>query len=370
MYLDERSITIKHIGYGEVGTRGQLGYGGMWVKVCGKHYSRNVSAHPPSHLEVGIGGAEHFSCNVALNDSSGPDISANFLVYADGVLMAVVEEVKVFEPPRPISINIYGAKKLELVCETTNASMCHAVWLDLILSNSPATRYIAPFGDATICMPQQLETCEKCIVTMVTPNMILNAEDMLGSLYINGGCRDAHVVILAPDNTPEIQSLANKYNAQIVPCDIRDRSTLAMKAVVYSLAQVVCADQYLFLDADTMILGDLSPIFSSVSTLDPRSFFVCMEQDLEPAMNIRRVFGEDIRPYYANPEDINLFNISPEVGNSTFIVNTGVMAGSRRAFLGLESRIRTLMPNASIWDHSKKPDLVWREQAIANLAIM
>ena len=113
MYLKEINNFYKKSQYGEIGTDGQLGYDGHLISVQERYYENSISAHPPSILIYDLNEEfNNITCEVGLNDTSHPDASADFYIYADNNLVACCYNVVANEKPRKINTNINYCKKI------------------------------------------------------------------------------------------------------------------------------------------------------------------------------------------------------------------------------------------------------------------
>ena len=56
MYLDSIALLHAHVGYGELGTQGSLGYEGKQVTVQGRAYRHALSTHPFARLIFQLNG--------------------------------------------------------------------------------------------------------------------------------------------------------------------------------------------------------------------------------------------------------------------------------------------------------------------------
>src|SRR5665213_179504 len=253
-YLDSLELLGATVGYGAVGLRGSLGYEGKQVSVQRRPYAHAVSAHPPAALRFKLGQRfASFCCQVALNDDVPAAAShADFTVMADGQEVAIEPLVRAGEAPRTLVADIAGADILELVARTSHWEMSHAVWLDPQVSDSPAvvSRLVDCMDRAEITIPQGLAPAKRCIATLVSPHFEHLLDDMLGSLYANGCCQDARLVVFVLNGNEACDAIAAKYGAAIVRCRSRARVNPMSKALLYSVARVINAEHFLCLDAD------------------------------------------------------------------------------------------------------------------------
>ena len=139
---------------------------------------------------------------------------------------------------------------------------------------------------------------------------------------------------------------------------------LTVKAVLYSVARVIDAEQYLCLDADMLVLGDLRPIFAALEACPPGSILAANEGNDHRLENLAHA----LREIYGGTEadEQRLFRRASEAAYP-LIVNDGLFAGTRAALLALDAEIRN-MTDARRW-MSERPEVWWRNQFIFNLAL-
>lgn len=364
------NLVPSHIecGFGTLGINGKLGHSDSYVRVKSRHHSTSISFQPPGKITYDLNGDyEHFTTMIGFNDTSFPGLKADFLIYADDILVGAACGVSVEEQPREMSVNLNGARRLELVVETTTHQGCHPVWIAPSLHKDSMHRIPGVLGRAYGVVPSVLPSCEKCIFTTLTPSFVPLLDDMLGSLYLNGDCQDASIFIFTLNADEKCRRLASKYNATLIPITVEDSNTLVLKSLVYSVASFINADYYLMLDADMLILKSLKSIFDTIKVSNEPNILVCREYTIPHNATLRHLITHDIYPYHGAPFEDVFLNIGNE-GESNFIVNGGLIAGSRRAWLSLDSAMRTYLPNSTIWD-TQKTGITWREQAIFNLAL-
>lgn len=368
MYLDSVKLLQMQVGYGDLGMYGSLGYEGRQVTVRKQHFEHAFSTHPPARLRFHVDRRfASFSCQVALNDDVPAGIShADFSVVADGREVANEPYVQAGEPPRPLVANISGAEYLELVVRTSRWENSHAVWLDPQVDESPApvTHLFDSLSRAEMVVPERLPRAEKCIATVVSPGFEHLLDDMLGSLYANGCCHDALVVVFVLNGNEQCERVISKYKATAVRCQSRAKLNPMTKAVMYSTARVVDAKYYLCLDADMVVLGDLRPIFATLEACPEGRILVCREGNSHHANHL----GSAIEWIYGGGQaDLKQLGVTPEEQSYSLVVNDGLYAGDQTAMRALDGAIRA-MPHACAWvdSHSR---VKWRNQFIFNLAL-
>lgn len=372
MYLDALPLLEAHVGYGELGMHGSLGYEDKTVSVRRQPYPHALSTHPPAHVHFQVDRRfASFSCQVALNDDVREEVSyAHFSVMADGHEVAVEPYVRAGESPRTLRANITGAAELELRVRTNRWEYCHAVWLDPQVSETPlaGSKLLDCLGRVEIVAPAVLPQAKRCIATVVSPGFEHLLDDLLGSLYANGGCQDALLVVLVVDGNSACEQVARKYQATVIRCRSHARVNATTKAALYSIARVVNAERFLCLDADMLVLGDLRPVFHALDACPDGTILACREGNGR-GWHQFDTLGHALCTVYGGREaDLTLLLGTPD-GEAVYslVVNDGLFAGGRAALLSLDGFLRGL-PHAARWTDERR-DIWWRNQFLFNLAL-
>jgi predicted O-methyltransferase YrrM len=370
VYLDSLSPLLAQVGYGELGIHGRLGYEHKLVSVQRQHYRHALSTHPPARMLFHLNGRfTSFHCQVALNDDTPRGIShADFMIRLDGRQVASVPAVVAGESPRTISVDLTTAQLLELAVATSRWEHCHAVWLDpqvdeAAVDPSPTT-LVDCLGRAELTLPSTLPRAEHCIATVVSPGFSPLLDDMLGSLYTNGGCQDALLLVFGLGLDAECARVISKYRATLIPCQPRAPINPMSKAVLYSVARLVDARHFLCLDADMLVLGDLRPLFAALEACPEVSILACREGN---GLGFQGLAHALISVYGGTDLDRQQLFASDAEANYSLVVNDGLFAGSRAALLALDGTIRS-MPGAAAWIDQRR-DIWWRNQFVFNVAL-
>ncbi|MBP8251563.1 MAG: NPCBM/NEW2 domain-containing protein, partial [Herpetosiphon sp.] len=373
-YLDTLPITESHVGYGSLGAGGNLGYEHKRVTVQHQHYDHALSSHPPARVRFQLNGQfRQFSCSVALNDDvpTGRS-SADFFVLGDGRELAKATFVRPHEPPRQLTANIAGIKQLELVVRSQRWEYAHAVWLDPHVSEdelqTPAQPFVDCLARAEICLPATPLKAKRCIATIVSPGFETLLDTLLGSLQTYGGCHGALVVVLIVGESAECERIVAKYHATAIHCRRHAQINATLKSALYSIAHVVDAQQFICLDADMVVLGDLTPIFGALEACPEHTIFACREGNGSGWHTFNTLSHALTTVYGGKEQDIQriLGRVNGE-GRYTLVVNDGLFAGSTSALRSLDAAIRA-MPEAIRWV-DENPSIWWRNQCIFNLAL-
>jgi predicted O-methyltransferase YrrM len=371
IYLDSLPPVAARVGYGALGLHGELGYEGKPVSVGRRRYAHALSTHPPARLAFDLGGRfESFSAQVALNDDVPLGTShADFVVEADGRIVAAAPHVAAGEPPRSLNASIAGASRLELSVSTARWRHSHAVWLDPQLGGKAEGAPRAVLRDCLarvdIELPAPMPSARQCVATVVSPGFEHLLDDMLGSLHAHGNCHDALLVVFAVEPDEACRRVAAKYGARLVECRRRAVLNPTVKSVLYSAARVVNAERFLCLDADMLVLGDLRPVFAALEACPPRSVLACREANGDGEIRLVKALAD---VYAGKPADIARLVGRPRgEGDYTLVVNDGLYATSREALLAVDGVIRG-WEGAPGWV-DERADVWWRNQFVFNLAL-
>jgi predicted O-methyltransferase YrrM len=368
MYLDALDPLHAEVGYGSVGRGGDLGYDGMRVTVAQRTYEHALATHPPARLAFDLGGRyASFTCKVALNDDVPRGRSyADFSVRADGRIVGAASYVLAGSGSREIVADIGGAQRLELLVSTSLWNYAHAVWLDPLLSTVPLSArptFTDCLGRAEI-ERVAVPPAERCIGTVVSPGFEGMLDDMLGSLLANGNVPDARLVVFAANANDRCMVLAAKYGAVLVPCRPLRKLNASIKSVLYSMASVVDAEHFLALDADILITGDLSPLFSSLDAVPETSVLAARDGNGRYWRDLEHVFREG---YSGTDAEAATLELSEADRRYPLVVNDGVFAATRKGIEALDAVIRGMPGARQFLDGA--PSIGWRNQLILNLAL-
>ena len=371
LHLDERAPLQSHVGWGQLGTLGALGYDDGTVSVGGVRYEHALSTHPPARVLYQLGGgATTFRCQVAINDDVPAGRShADFGVSGDGREIALTRRVVAGEPPRALAVDVKGVQLLELVVTSASWEYAHAVWLqpriDVAPTNGSPDAIPDCLGYAEIERPPTIGTTRRCIGTVASPGFETLLDNMLGSVVANGGCPDALIVVFLLGASAACEQVIAKYRAVPIRCEPRRTLDRGSKAVLYSVARIVDAERYLCLDADTLVLDEIGPIFAAIDACAPGSILACREGNARGYRDISRMLKHS---YGGEEADIaRILGHANGEGAYELVVNDGVFAGSRAALHELDRAIRA-MPGARAWLASR-PEIGWRNQCVFNLAL-
>ena len=362
-FLDELPFVDAVTAWGAVGLHGDLGYDGGRVRVRNTPYLHAISAHAPSRVRVRLdGGYTTFRCHVALNDDVRSGAScADFRVISDGRLVAAAQRVVAGGLPIELTADVNDVAVLELRSETDRPTYCHSVWIDPFLSTE-STRVSDPLDRVEFDNSRARIRAPRCVATVVTPNFVNLLDEMLASLRMSNPSTDIAVVVLAVDPDRACYEVAERHGAITLPCTARRRPDPSIKSALYSVARLVDAEGFLCLDADTLVLGDIAPLFAALEACSRGTILASADQNRYTFDDLGRALTD---LYQATESDIGRF-VGAALGEARFplVLNDGAFAGARFALLSLDSAIRS-MPGAPQW-----VDTLWlRNQFLFNLAL-
>jgi hypothetical protein len=368
MYLADVSPLLKKSGYGQIGLHGQLGYDGQTVRVGGQTFNHSISAHAPSLLVFELEGCfRRFYARVGLNDD-GHGSCADFRVLADGREVASECEVRAGQPPRELNLALGGVRRLSLIVDTNRWERCHSVWLDPELTSDSESGHPKKMIDclrrAELAVPTELRLVENCIVTVASAGYSRLLYGVLESLRKYAECPDALLAVILVDDDADCERVANIHGATIVRAKSLARRDQTLKAVMYSAARVLPAQRFVCLDADTLVLGSLAPMFEALEACDSNSILVCRDAFVRSSSLLEALCTH----YLGKPADIALLlPKSKREGDYKLLVNDGVFAGTRAALHGLDRTIAKMSEAAGWVD--QLPNHRWRNQFVLNLAL-
>jgi predicted O-methyltransferase YrrM len=370
-YLDALVPSHIEVGYGSCGLQGDLGYEGKSVVVQGRRYHHALSTHAPARIVFQLNGRfTTFHCQVGFNDDVRPGTShGSFTVLADGRQVCVSAHVVSGDPPRNLIADITNAQHLELIVSTSRWEYCHSLWLDPLVDCVPLHTSQEGIIDCLrrteITIPTVRPRASRCIATVASASYAGLLDDLLGSLFANGGCGEALIVVFLVGDDSECQRVSGKYGATVIRCTLKAQLGMSVKALLYSVARVVDAEQFICLDADMLVLQSLRPIFGAIEACASDSILACREGNNRGFRNVEHVLTS---AYGGSMADLTRLLGTPNgEGSYPLVVNDGLFAGSRTALLALDDAILR-MPNAVAWLEERR-DIPYRNQFVFNLAL-
>jgi hypothetical protein len=345
--------------------------------VCqGKYYPNSITINPQNFRIYINKKFNSLQCFVGIDDlyvkdNSGDCSYFNFLIFADGICVECISNFFPGDSPFFINLNIKDVEYLDFVIENKGMRNCKVSWMDVNLLEDTTTHVAALLGDIDIVVPENIKKCNRCLITVSTPNFVDSLDLMLKSFYLNSGCNDCEVLVYVFGECEEYLEIQKKYNVNLIKCSSTNNSTYKIKVVGLSAPYIILADKYLFIDADCLILEDLNPLFSVLNIFNEDKIFISKEGSVPEGHILGNILFDANSIYYGEESEKKLLNLTNRDINNNFVINNGVYAARRRALLSLSNIIKkTLLPHGLLWEKNKiKEGCLWREQGLMNIGI-
>ena len=371
MYLQDCEIIEQEIEYGNLGLYGDMGYE-IIPSINNICYQNVISAHPKSSITFKIDNKKYFTCKLALNDSSNDNATASFEIYADEKLVHYSKNVKKKEIV-DVFCNIQNCSTLTLKSYYENNSICHALYIDPILHEDSPSFVLDSMYLTKIKNTQY--TTDIAIVSFIDENYIPYAENLCSQIKQNTK-NQIQFVFFCPVNTQTLLDFCEKTSAILIPIedkfhqDISSKGnhTIYSKAVSFSVAKFIDAEKYIILDQDMILCDDFDLLLDEVKKANDGQILICKDAHTEGI-----TFGEIIcsswSAYEGSSKCQYILNLSPQEFQSELIINSGLIAGNKKALLALDDSMRRILPNSLFYLEENKSNAM-REQSLVNLALI
>ena len=360
MFLDEIITNSGTSGlYGKIFNSREL------VSINNTFYDRSIAVKSTSEVVFNLDGTfNSFQSNIALNDTCDKNISINFSIYADGKLIYNVSNM-FKQNVHYINININGAKVLKLCTESSNPG--DAVWINpqIFPNNIPIIE--DPLQIISCKLPSKLFNSDKCIFTIITPDYLDYAENMFKSLLKLGQYDKTTFVAFCFDSNNIVVKRLKSYNVRTIPCESKCQlNGTSLKTIMYRITDIVRASKYMYIDADMLVLDDLSPLFETLDSLQSNSFLAVKHSDRNDLYR----FEDSIISgnYEGKVEDISFLGLTEIERNCTSVINSGFFVTNDSTMLALGSAIELMLPNIKTWMMDSSKSFV-REEAVLIAAL-
>ncbi len=370
MKLDECKLIKQEVEYGNLGLNNNPGYE-IIVSVNNNYVQNYISAHPKSSLVYEIPStAKYFSCKIAINDSSDSKSSATFEIKVDGCTHFYSKNIPKFKIEY-VEIFLDNNKTIELICSYEGSSVCHALWIEPIFSDHRPEYSICTFNttllDNSCFLSEKFDNCIacyfdennfeyfKCLVNQVKKysssenKFVVFCEDWIQKY--------SDYLLKNEINLIKIKDKAKNYIKE-------KKSGFLNKSALYSVAKYIDADKYLLIDTDIICTNDVNTLFQEIK--DENTLYVTRDAHTE-GLSFGDIITEPWSAYKGTPKCKDILRLSPDEINNDFIMNSGVIAGSRKALLGFNSCLRNILPLSEFY-FNENIQVGLREQAVANLA--
>lgn len=374
MRLQDCDLIYDEIGHGYLGTYGDSGYG-IIVSVNGNSYDHYVSAHPDSLLRYKIPeNAQYFSCELALNDSSEDFASVDVEFIVDGNTQYYAHNIGKFCIVN-VEFLLDDNSILEIKTTATNKIICHSLILNPSFSNKKPKYLLCPIHKSKISTEYYTkEKYDVCIASVINDGFVEYAK-LLHKTILSKTARNIKFVYFG-EATPLTTEFCKSINATLIEIvcvyelNINEKKSLSIyhKPSSYCVAKLINADIYCILDVDMICASDISNLIERIESNSNTSISVCKDSHTEGLCYGDLVMSEWSAYKGSNRDGITL-QLKPNEINSSLIINSGVIAGKKKAILGIEDTLRRMMPS-SLFYLNQNLNVPVREQALMNLAMI
>jgi hypothetical protein len=205
---------------------------------------------------------------------------------------------------------------------------------------------------------------DRCIAVVASDAMAPFLDGLLRTLTTRGGCERASITVLAAGSPAFAEAVRRTHDVEVLPLRALRAPGPCLKGALYSLAAVVPARQYLLLDADVLVLGEIGPLFDRLDGEPEGSTLLAREG---PVDRPRPLAEGLVAVHRATPAEVE--SLCPDVASRTrtFCVNDGVVLAGREALAGLDCAVRA-HPAWVAWGQARR-DVRWRQKGVLNLAL-
>jgi hypothetical protein len=276
-----------------------------------------------------------------------------------------------------IDIDIYADKKLIFSYQNNIKSNTHGCLLDIknkkikININSGKCEIKGVFSD----IPQYyLAPYEKCKIKLSKTNdpkiiTFIYDSEMLEYIKvfiksIKNKRKSYNLVMFCKENDYIPDYIMQDVNVVYFSSELTNYKKWH-KTIIYCLGSITEAEEILFFDVDMYIQSSLDSLMNRIQVLNDEKILICKEQGDHGDKSLKHIIYNQQMPYFKSEYTNKILDLLTEDG---ILINGGVIAGKRKAFLRLESKLRSF-ENLGIDYLNENKDADWREQALLNIAL-
>ncbi len=275
-----------------------------------------------------------------------------------------------------IDIDIYAEKTLVFSYQNNVESNTHGHLLDIknkridikinsgtckitgIFSDIPKY-YLAPYEKCKI----RLQETNKKIITFIYDSQMLEFIEVFIESIINKR-KSFDLVMFSKENDFIPEYIRKNVNVIYFSSDLTNYKKWH-KTIIYCLGSITSAEEILFFDVDMYVQSSLDSLMNRIEILNDEKILICKEQGEHGNKSLKQIIQDQKMPYFKSEYTEQMLDLIIEDG---ILINGGVIAGKRKAFLRLESKLRSF-ENLGINYLNENKDADWREQALLNIAL-
>ena len=226
-------------------------------------------------------------------------------------------------------------------------------------------RWLDCLGRTQVILPRAPLELERCVAFVATESHAPMLDGALETLGRFGGLPDVPRVVFVDEQARTCASIAARHGAIVIQCRFLGGPGPSIKGVLYSMARVVKAKQYLCLDADVLVLDTLAPLFARHAALGSGKVLIAAEATAVPVAHLRDAL---VRVYQATPgEAALLLGSDPRVAAEPHVVNDGVFVADFEALSAIDALLRG-DEAIRAWVSGRR-DVWWRQKGAFNVAL-
>ncbi|RYX84252.1 hypothetical protein EON83_11190 [bacterium] len=183
---------------------------------------------------------------------------------------------------------------------------------------------------------------KRAFVTVISAGYEAPLRALLDSLSLRGNCPDVPFVVFCVGDS--VHDALEGWNVIRIRCHAHGRVSAAVKGAIYSCTRWLKYESIVALEADMLVVDDVTYLFEAVEQGHKRNLYGCRSQGVERIHRLREVLGHMKAP----ASDLE-FLTGTENLDTLFHFNGGVLAGSWAAWKALDEGFEVLNPFVSMW---------------------
>lgn len=236
-----------------------------------------------------------------------------------------------------------------------------ALWGEARAWEPAAGRQADCFARAEFEPPSVPIPGRRCVAVTVSPGYESYVDALVETFHRYGNSPEAAVVVFAIGDSYD--ALRARADLTAVRVTARERVNQWAKNLVLCAPRVAAADTFLCLEADMLVTGDLQPLWAALDAAPLESVLGTRAQR-HPH---QQTLGDILEALDAAPDSLSFLARGAAAGDP-FAFNGGMLAGSRRAVLGLDGHLRGLAPFSCMWIEGGTA-APWSEEFVTMFAI-
>lgn len=297
-----------------------------------------------------------------------PQINSELNIYADDVLIfSIINPIEDLYSPHLLPLHdcksiIFEIKNLSCIFNNFNLSSQKISFLNSIFSTSK--------------LKNVSKKCKNVLLLLCDEKNVDLLQICLESIKANVKIDEINLVIININDSFEVSKICEENNGIEISCvTIEDKLIHLTKGSVFTIANSIIADKYIFLDIDTFIANDFSELlsfdtdkigfvsewnddnFELVDFFESDKIFYDHENN---AHSVTKILYGQIKPHQEKA-----VNFLKKLILQKHAINTGFFVSDRKQLLRLQSKLEQVNKLSIRY---LDDDWVFREQAVVNIA--